>query len=119
MGQARSVCLPELESPLLGGAPFAEIVSIRVANRVVLFHNSAIAQAFDYIHSLHGDPNRRIDVITMSMGGLPSRAWADAVNALYEQGVFIVTAAGNNFGNLPTARSFGRRASAVWLLPAA
>ena len=89
-------------SPLLGGAPFAEIVSIRVANRVVLFHNSAIAQAFDYIHSLHGDPNRRIDVITMSMGGLPSRAWADAVNALYEQGVFIVTAAGNNFGNLPT-----------------
>ena len=89
-------------SPLLGGAPFAEIVPIRVADRVVLFYNSAIAQAFDYVHSLHGDPNKRIDVITMSMGGLPSLAWADAVNALYEQGVFIVTAAGNNFGNLPT-----------------
>ena len=38
----------------------------------------------------------------MSMGGLASQAWAEAVNALYEQGVFIVTAAGNNFGNLPT-----------------
>jgi hypothetical protein len=38
----------------------------------------------------------------MSMGGLASQAWADAVNALYELGVFIVTAAGNNFGNLPT-----------------
>src|SRR5215831_14392260 len=30
---------------LLGGAPFAEIVPVRVANRVVLFKNSAIAQA--------------------------------------------------------------------------
>jgi hypothetical protein len=38
----------------------------------------------------------------MSMGGLASQAWADAVNALYEAGVFIVTAAGNNFGNFPT-----------------
>jgi hypothetical protein len=27
---------------------------------------------------------------------------AIAVNALYELGIFIVTAAGNNFGNLPT-----------------
>ena len=36
------------------------------------------------------------------MGGLALQAWADAVNALYELGIFIVTAAGNNFGNLPT-----------------
>ena len=33
---------------------------------------------------------------------MPSQAWADAVNALYEAGVFVVTAAGNNYGNLPT-----------------
>src|ERR1035441_6337333 len=38
----------------------------------------------------------------MSMGGLASQAWADAVNALYDLGVFMVTAAGNNFGNLST-----------------
>ena len=38
----------------------------------------------------------------MSMGGLASHAWTDAVNALYERGVFMVTAAGNNFFNLPT-----------------
>jgi hypothetical protein len=38
----------------------------------------------------------------MSMGGLASHAWAEAVSALYDAGVFIVTAAGNNFGNLPT-----------------
>jgi subtilisin family serine protease len=87
---------------LLGGAPFAEIVPVRVANRVVLFSNSAIAQAFDYVHGLNARGVDRVDIITMSMGGLASQAWADAVNALYEQGVFIVTAAGNNFGNLPT-----------------
>jgi hypothetical protein len=87
---------------LLGGAPFAEVVPVRVANRVALFSNSAIAQAFDYVHSLNAQGANRVDIITMSMGGLASQAWAEAVNALYEQGVFIVTAAGNNFGNLPT-----------------
>lgn len=86
----------------LGGAPNADVVPIRVSNRVVLFYNSAIAQGFDYVHGLGRDPATRVDVVTMSMGGLPSRAWADAVNALYEQGVFIVTAAGNNYNNLPT-----------------
>jgi hypothetical protein len=86
----------------IGGAPFAEVVPIRVADRVVLFYNSAIARALDYVHALCRDPATRIDVVTMSMGGLASAAWADAVNALYDAGVFIVTAAGNNFGNLPT-----------------
>lgn len=87
---------------LIGGVPFAEIVPVRVANRVVLFSNSSIARAFDYVHGLNANGANPVDIITMSMGGLASQAWADAVNALYEQGVFIVTAAGNNFGNLPT-----------------
>lgn len=86
----------------LGGAAFLEVVPIRVANSVVLFSNSSIARAFDYVHQLNGDAATRVDVVTMSMGGLASQAWAEAVNALYEQGVFLVTAAGNNFGNLPT-----------------
>ena len=86
----------------LGGAAFLGVVPIRVADSVVLFKNSAIAQAFDYVHGLWNDPKTRVHVITMSMGGLASAAWADAVNALYDLGVFIVTAAGNNFGNLPT-----------------
>ena len=86
----------------IGAAPFVEVVPIRVANRVVLFENSAIARALDYVHQLCATPATRVHVITMSMGGLASQAWAEAVNALYEAGVFIVTAAGNNFGNLPT-----------------
>jgi hypothetical protein len=86
----------------LGGAAFLDVVPVRVANSVVLFKNSSIAQALDYVHSLANDPNTRIHVITMSMGGLASAAWADAINALYDIGVFIVTAAGNNFSSFPT-----------------
>jgi hypothetical protein len=86
----------------MGAAPGVEVVPIRVADRVVLFRNSAVAQAFDYVHQLCDDPATFVHAITMSMGGVASQAWADAVNALYERGVFIACAAGNNFGNLPT-----------------
>ena len=85
-----------------GCAPYAEVIPIRVANRVVLFSNSTIAQAFDYVHSLCGVPGKQVHVVTMSMGGYPSQAWAEAINALYEVGVVVVTAAGNNYDNLPT-----------------
>jgi hypothetical protein len=85
-----------------GGAANLDVVPIRVANWVVLFRNSAIAQAFDYVHQLCDDERTRVHVVSMSMGGIASAAWAEAVNALYERGVFVVTAAGNNFGNLPT-----------------
>jgi len=85
-----------------GCAPYAEVVPVRVANSVVLFYNSAIAQGLDYVHKLCSSPATFVHVVTMSMGGLPSGAWADAVNALYDIGVFVVTAAGNNFANLPT-----------------
>jgi subtilisin family serine protease len=89
---------------VLGGAPNAEIVPIRVANGVVLFYNSAIVKAFSRVLELTatGDLDKVIHVITMSMGGLASQAWAEKTNELYDQGVFVVTAAGNNFGNLPT-----------------
>jgi hypothetical protein len=86
----------------IGAAPFVAVVPIRVANNVVLFLNSAIARAFDYVHQLCANPDTQVHVLTMSMGGVASQAWADAVNALYDAGVFITTAAGNNYGNLPT-----------------
>ena len=91
-----------LQGHVFGGAPFAEIVPVRVANQVELFYNSAISQAFDYVHWLTTQQNIPIHVVTMSMGGLASQVWAEAVNAVYEAGVFVVTAAGNNFGELPT-----------------
>lgn len=84
-----------------GGASGFEVVPLRVANWVVLFRNSAIAAALDHVLALSNDDTTRCDVVSMSMGGLASAAWAEAVNALYDRGVVVVTAAGNNFGNLP------------------
>ncbi len=92
----------DIDGESFGAARDLDIVPIRVANWVVLFKNSAIARAFDYVHSLCDREDTRVHVLTMSMGGIASAAWADAINALYEKGVFVVTAAGNNFGNLPT-----------------
>lgn len=92
--------VPQVGIP--GVAPQAQVVPIRVANRVELFYNSAIAQAFDHVHLLCQSPSTFVDVVSMSMGGLASQAWADAINALYETGVVVVTAAGNNINNFPT-----------------
>ena len=85
----------------IGGAPEAEIVCCRIAPSVVLVKTSAFAEALNYLVDLtqNGTP---IHVLTMSMGGAPSRAWADAVNAAYEAGIVMVTAAGNHFNGLPT-----------------
>jgi hypothetical protein len=79
-------------SGVVGGAPFAAVIPLRVANSVVLFRNSAIAQAFAYA------TDQRVDVLSMSMGGVPSQVWVDVVNKAYEAGIVMVTAAGNNFG---------------------
>jgi Subtilase family len=80
----------------LGGAPDADILPLRIANSVVLFFTSAFAQAVQYA------VQQTCDVVSISMGGLPSGAWNDAVNAAYEAGVCIVAASGDCFGGLPT-----------------
>lgn len=81
----------------LGGAPLARVVPVRIANSVVHFSTSSVAQGIDYARQIGAD------VLSMSMGGLPSAAWADAVNAAYEAGLVLVCAAGNNFSGLPTS----------------
>lgn len=81
----------------LGGAPDAEVVPIRVANSVLHFFTSALAKGFDYAIAPRSDASKRCDVISVSMGGVPSKVWAEAVNRAYEAGVVIVAASGNNF----------------------
>ncbi|MEO9144171.1 MAG: S8/S53 family peptidase [Ginsengibacter sp.] len=82
-----------------------EIVPIRIAKSVVLFKSAAFVEAMNYIiNDLNSNEETKVHVITMSMGGLASRAWADVVNKAYDQGIFMVTAAGNNFLKLPTNR---------------
>lgn len=86
----------QLGNMVLGGAPEADILPLRISNRVVLFYTSAFAQALQYAIQ------QRCDVLSMSMGGLPSAAWNETINRAYEAGICMVTAAGNNFSNLPT-----------------
>lgn len=87
----------------LGLSDNIEIVPIRIAKSVVLFKSGAFVRAMDYIiNELGREESTRVHVVSMSMGGLPSNAWADVVNSAYEKGIFIVTAAGNNYKKLPT-----------------
>jgi hypothetical protein len=81
----------------LGGAPEAEIIPVRIAKSVVLLRTGALARALDYAAAAGPGGARLADVVSLSMGGVASRAWADAVNKAYEAGVCIVAAAGNNF----------------------
>lgn len=83
---------------VMGGAPDADIVPVRVADSVVLLRTSSLAQALAYAAA------QRSDVVTLSMGGLPTRAWAEAVDAAYEAGVTICAAAGNHIGPVPPRR---------------
>lgn len=84
-------------SDWLGGAPHLEIVPIRIADSVVHLRTNAIAEGIEYATSIG------CRVISISMGGVPNKRWASAVNAAYERGVVIVAAAGNRFGDLPPA----------------
>ena len=91
----------------LGGAPDAEVVPVRIGPSVVHFYSSAMAQGMDYALGPTGDPANsnpanKCDVVTISHGGLPSESWADAVNNLYEAGIVIAAASGDNFSELPT-----------------
>lgn len=83
----------------IGGAPFARIIPIRIADWVVRFSTSTMVQGFDYARQ-HG-----ANVLSMSMGGLTSAALVDAINLAYDAGVVIVTAAGNNIANTITPKS--------------
>jgi hypothetical protein len=88
---------------ILGGAPAAKIVPIRVGNSVVQLTTKNVALGINYAADLCANEATRIHVLSMSMGGVASAAWADAVNKAYEAGIVFVAAAGNNF----SANMFG------------
>ena len=81
----------------LAAQRWRDVVPMRIAkSELVLLKTSALAKALDHVSG--GNAGRRLaDVVSLSMGGVASRAWADAVNKAYEAGVCIVAAAGNNF----------------------
>lgn len=79
----------------LGGTPYAEVVPIRIADSVAHFKTSSMAAGIRYAADIG------CDVVSISMGGVPSREWAEAVNYAYEKGVCIFAAAGNRIGVSP------------------
>ncbi|PKN62085.1 MAG: peptidase S8 [Deltaproteobacteria bacterium HGW-Deltaproteobacteria-15] len=88
--------VPDFGDACLGGAPGADILPLRISDSVVLLNTSSFAWALDYAVSHH------CDVVTMSMGGLPTQVWREAVDNAYLSGLCIVAAAGNNANGLPT-----------------
>jgi Subtilase family len=83
------------QNAVLGGAPDAEILPVRISDRVVLIRTSALGKGLRYA------ADQLCQVITLSMGGLPSRFWGEIVDETYERGVSICAAAGNHFGLTP------------------
>ncbi len=83
---------------VLGGAPDAEIVVLRIADSVVLLRTSAFVRALRYA------ARNDCAVASMSMGGLPSKAWAEAVDQAYIDGLCLCAAAGNRKGISPPKR---------------
>jgi len=81
--------VPSQNVESFGGAPGAAIVPIRVADRVVLLRTSSLAKAIRYAADVD------CAVASLSMGGLPTRAWAESVDYAYELGMCLVAAGGN------------------------
>ena len=73
----------------IGGAPLAEVIPMRVAESVVIFNDHNFCDAVDYAIE------QGCEVISMSFAGKPSKRMAKAVNAAYEAGIVMVTAASN------------------------
>lgn len=83
-------------SGTLGGAPMAEIAPMRVSTSVVHLENPFIkTRPSGTTRAILYAIKKECDVISMSHGGLPSRALADAVNAAYEHGIAMFFASGD------------------------
>jgi hypothetical protein len=76
----------------LGGAPDADIVPVRIAPWVFSVSTANLAYGVDYASRV-----QRCDVLSLSHGGSPCQAWADAVNAAYLRGTAMFAAEGDFF----------------------
>jgi len=74
----------------IGATTGVEIIPIRVAESVIILNTSSIVKGINYA------VKQKCDVITMSLGGKPSKRLANAINNAYENGVTVVAAAGNS-----------------------
>jgi hypothetical protein len=90
-GTATLCLLAANHSEYQGIATHASVLPVRVSPSVIQVATQSLALGI--LHCV----SQGAQVISISMGGLPSRLWADAVNYAYEQGVVLCAAAGNHF----------------------
>jgi hypothetical protein len=82
---------------ITGVAPGASLIPLRVANGVVLLDQTNLASAIRAAATAPGTlVKHRVDVISISLGGPPSRALKNAVELAELNGVIVIAAAGNN-----------------------
>ena len=74
-----------------GAIPFAHIIPIRICETVAIIRIDRFVEAVEYAI------DQGCEVISMSMAGAPTKAWARVVNKAYEAGIVMVTAAGNSW----------------------
>jgi hypothetical protein len=76
-----------------GIAPGARLVPARVHTSVVVFDAKRLAQAID--DAINGELGGPIDIISIAMGGPPSRTLKKVVDEAERRGVLVIAAAGN------------------------
>ena len=62
----------------IGGAPYARVIPVRIADWVVRFSTGTMVEGIGYAIS------KGAHVLSMSMGGLTSAALVDAINLAYD-----------------------------------
>lgn len=77
---------------IVGAAPNAELIPIRCLDDVKVFDGTPVAKAIDHARQV------RADVISMSLGGTPSRSVRKAIRKAVEADMIVVAAAGNCVG---------------------
>jgi len=73
----------------VGGAPFAEIIPMRISESVVIWN------ADNFCRALQRAIDLNCEVVSMSMAGKPSPRMARMVDKAYEAGIVIVSAGSN------------------------
>lgn len=89
-----SVVISPTAGRMKGVAPAATLVPIRCVERVAVFDQSRVAQAIEHAR------RQGAHVITMSIGGVMSRALHEAVRRAVRDNVILVAAAGNCIGTV-------------------
>jgi len=84
-----SVAISGQDGAIAGSAPGAKLVPIRCIEDVKVFDASPVAAAVEHARS------RGCHVVTMSLGGVPSRALRKAIKRAVADDIIVLAAAGN------------------------